>query len=457
MADAELTSESAEQALNSLSLLSGLAPEVRELVVASFVPVRYDFGETIVAAGDRPDGFYLLLSGTARVLAVADDGTEVSLNLLHEHDSFGEVGLLDGSPRTETVRAASEVRALRLDETVVSALARLHPSIRTALELQEGARRLADFLRVHSAFSRLPDEAVAPMLSALERVELEAGEHAIREGDPPGALFIVEHGRLHAFRGQDQAHHDTGYLRSGDIFGERALYRGARHEATVQALERCQLLRLDHSDFSALMAQHEEFRQRVEELVALEEHRRTPQVPLDFAELLPAHASEAAIVERGPDEDHVARGATLSELPGADAAALPPEPGVEGQARSRPRRWRRRPKFPLVRQLDETDCGAACVAMVCRHFGRDVALSHIRMAVGTGADGTSLRGVQRGGEHLGLEVRTIKASKERVHELPCPRSSTGAGTTGSCSTGSRGIASMWPTRRGDSGAWAGTS
>ena len=168
------------------------------------------------------------------------------------------------------------------------------------------------------------------------------------------------------------------------------------------------------------MAQHEEFRQRVEELVALEEHRRTPQVPLDFAELLPAHASEAAIVERGPDEDHVARGATLSELPGADAAALPPEPGVEGQARSRPRRWRRRPKFPLVRQLDETDCGAACVAMVCRHFGRDVALSHIRMAVGTGADGTSLRGVQRGGEHLGLEVRTIKASKERVHELPLP-------------------------------------
>ena len=216
MADAELTSESAEQALNSLccssAWLQGARARRRLLR-----PRSLDFGETIVAAGDRPDGFYLLLSGTARVLAVADDGTEVSLNLLHEHDSFGEVGLLDGSPRTETVRAASEVRALRLDETVVSALARLHPSIRTALELQEGARRLADFLRVHSAFSRLPDEAVAPMLSALERVELEAGEHAIREGDPPGALFIVEHGRLHAFRGQDQAHHDTGYLRSGDI------------------------------------------------------------------------------------------------------------------------------------------------------------------------------------------------------------------------------------------------
>ena len=58
--------------------------------------------------------------------------------------------------------------------------------------------------------------------------------------------------------------------------------------------------------------------------------------------------------------------------------------------------------------------------MVCRHFGREVAPSHIRMAVGTGADGTSLRGLQRGGEHVGLQMRAIKASKEHLDELPLP-------------------------------------
>jgi ATP-binding cassette subfamily B protein len=73
-----------------------------------------------------------------------------------------------------------------------------------------------------------------------------------------------------------------------------------------------------------------------------------------------------------------------------------------------------------VRQIDEMDCGAACVAMICRHYGREVAPSHIRMAVGTGAEGPSLRGLQRGGEHVGLEMHAVKASKEGLDQLPLP-------------------------------------
>ena len=40
----------------------------------------------------------------------------------------------------------------------------------------------------------------------------------------------------------------------------------------------------------------------------------------------------------------------------------------------RKRIWR----FPDVRQIDEMDCGAASLAMVCRHFGRAVSLARIR-------------------------------------------------------------------------------
>ena len=107
-----------------IPLLGGLAPDVRELVDASFVPVHYLFGETIFAAGDPADAFYVLGSGLARVVALADDGEEVSLALLRPGDTFGEAGLIDGSPRTATVRAAGDVDVLRLDASVFHALAR---------------------------------------------------------------------------------------------------------------------------------------------------------------------------------------------------------------------------------------------------------------------------------------------------------------------------------------------
>ena len=423
MASADLTSDANERALEQLPLLSVLVPEVRQLVVASFVPVRYEFGETIVAAGDPPDGFYVLGSGIARVLVAGDDGEEVSLNLLREGDSFGEAGLLDGSPRSATVRASSDVVALRLDASVFKALARLHRSVGEAFALQPQARRLADFLRAHSAFSRLPQSAILPMLQALEVVEAESGELVVREGDPPGSLFIVQDGRLHAFQGSESRPEGIRYLRSGDFFGELSLYLGVPRTASVQALEHCSLLQLDEDTFSALMSEHQAFRARVQERVELYERGRAPRVPLDFAELLPADAFEASVVEREPAEPELGEGVAVSELGSGSHAtgrAVPQPQERRGWWRRRPRWWRRRPRFPHVHQLDEMDCGAACVAMVCRHFGREVAASHVRMAVGTGADGTSLRGLQRGGEQVGLDMRVIKASKGRLEQVPLP-------------------------------------
>jgi ATP-binding cassette subfamily B protein len=415
MASAEITGVSKEQALADLPLLSVLAPDVRNLVAAAFTPSRYEFGETIFAAGDPPDGFYVISSGVVRVVVAGEDGEEVSLNLLRAGDSFGEGGFLDGSARTATTRAASVVEVLRLDASIFQALVQLHPTIGDAFVLQPRARRLADFLRVHSAFSRLPAAAIMPMLQALETVELEAGELAVREGDPPGALFIVEHGRLRAFQGSGDQRHDVQYLRTGDFFGELSLYLGVPRAASVEALEHCRLLRLDERTFAALMAEHAEFRQRVQERAKLYQRRQPAQLPLDFAELLPADASEAALVAQ-EHEGQLESGVELTTLDDGAPTRSHARPGpLERRVR-----FHGRPRFPHVRQLDEVDCGAACVAMICRHFGREVAPSHIRMAVGTGVDGTSLRGLQRGGEHVGLEMRAIKASKDRLDQLPLP-------------------------------------
>ncbi|MGH2888746.1 MAG: cyclic nucleotide-binding domain-containing protein, partial [Solirubrobacteraceae bacterium] len=405
MASSELTGAPHDE-LAELPALGVLPPDVRDLVAASFQPIGYRFGETIVAAGDPADAFYVVCSGIARVVGCGDDGKEVSLGLLRPGDSFGETGLLDGAPRTATVRAAADVRALRLDAPVFRALVRLHPGVGEAFELQARARRLAGFLAVHSAFSCLPTKAILPLLQDLDTVDLAVGEAAVREGEPADCLFIVERGRLHALTGAGDVRRDVRYLRSGDLFGERSLYLDEPRRATVEALESCRLLRLRRATFARLMDEHPAFRARVADLVRSYRLDRAAPVPLDFADLLPAAAVEAALAERPP-----------AELVGA----VPDLPAAGSATRRAPAHRRlRRPSFPLVRQLDEMDCGAACVAMVCRHFGRPVAASHIRMAIGTGADGTSLRGLQRGGEHVGLEVRAVKASKDRLNDLPLP-------------------------------------
>ncbi len=80
-------------------------------------------------------------------------------------------------------------------------------------------------------------------------------------------------------------------------------------------------------------------------------------------------------------------------------------------------------KYQVVLQYSEEDCGAACLATVAKHHGRNFALHRIREAVGTGARGTALLGLSRGAEVLGFNTRCVKASNEfieQLHNAPLP-------------------------------------
>jgi ABC-type bacteriocin/lantibiotic exporter with double-glycine peptidase domain len=74
-------------------------------------------------------------------------------------------------------------------------------------------------------------------------------------------------------------------------------------------------------------------------------------------------------------------------------------------------------RYPCVLQLAESDCGAACFATIAKHYGRTLAISHIRELVGTGQQGTSLLGLKRGAEALGFNVQGVKASPEILEQI----------------------------------------
>jgi ATP-binding cassette subfamily B protein len=84
------------------------------------------------------------------------------------------------------------------------------------------------------------------------------------------------------------------------------------------------------------------------------------------------------------------------------------------------RRAHRIRRVPFIRQIDETDCGAACLAMVCRHFGRAVSLTRVRELSHTGREGTSLKALCRAGTALGLAARPVKAKGAALEQIPLP-------------------------------------
>ena len=76
--------------------------------------------------------------------------------------------------------------------------------------------------------------------------------------------------------------------------------------------------------------------------------------------------------------------------------------------------------FPHVFQIDVTDSGAACLAMVCRHFNRPVSLSRIRQVVGAGPAGLSLSSLCRVANEFGLAARSVQALPRHLSDMPLP-------------------------------------
>ena len=398
-----LSDNEISETLARLPALSLLSDDVRALVAASFEPVSFPFGAVIVREGDLGDAFYVVARGTARVVRSGERGDEVALNILRAGDCFGEMALLEGTPRSATVRATGPVEAIRLERGVFLALTRSNPEVRAMFEAIGRQRSLWNFLRLQSAFGTLPGEVLANLAAGLEAVSVVAGEVVIREGETAGPMYIVQEGRLKA---SVQGTRVLGFLRAGDFFGERSLLLEEPRAATVEALTDAKLLRFPVELLQKLLSQFPEFRARLAERVEQYTYRQSARVPLDFAsEILPAElevvteTTSEALAPPSPDTRLVG----ASEL---DAGEAPVS--------------RRIKRFPHIYQLDEMDCGAACLAMICRHFGRSVSMSRVRAAVHTATDGTSLAGLTRGADALGLAARSVRASKSRLDELPLP-------------------------------------
>ncbi|HUR32406.1 MAG TPA: peptidase domain-containing ABC transporter [Vicinamibacterales bacterium] len=393
--------------LDELPVLRFLSDSARALVVRSFVATSYPFGRVIVEEGAQTDSMFVIVSGRARVLKQGERDAEITLNMLTTGDSFGEIELLEGAPRPATVRASSEVLALRLDRSVFQALLELNPDIRTYLELQVKHRRVQGFFRNFPAFSKLPAEAVVGMILAeLTPVNVDAGQGIFRPDDPVGPLYLIESGRVALYTVEGGQRRHLGERERGEYFGEVSVFRNQPREMGAEALEPCTLLTLGEDTFKRLLQSMPAFRAQMEERIAQYDYRSTASVPEGLEqELLPAGA--AAQRQVADDQADVQDEDTADEHPFA----------TDGHFVKRGRRIRR---MKVVRQIDEMDCGAASLAMICRHFGRAVSLSRIRQLVNTGQDGTSLRSLCRAAEELGLSSRSIKTSPRNLEKMPLP-------------------------------------
>src|SRR5882724_2083015 len=383
--------------LRRSSLFRFVSDEHFEAIEPLLQEEHYEFGEVIVKQGDPANSFYVLTSGRARALKIKPDGEEIPLGVLKPGDSFGEAALAEGGIRNATVRCSTAVDVLRIDRDDFLQLVRRVPDLKQYVETTGRDRALQSFLYQFSNFGRLPTPVLRGMIDRLKPVTIEKGDLIIREGDDAGPLYILQKGRARAFAGGDGQVRNLAFYREGDFFGELSILNGSRRAASVEAFSDCQLLSLEPNSVQDLRHRFPEFDKLLSERLALYQAKTEARIPLDFmTELLPAETQVQDKVEL--DGEHPPPEREDIEEPFADERGF-----FRKQAR-------RTHKIDYIMQIDEMDCGAASLGMICRHFGRKVSLARIRQLCHTATDGTSLKALVRSATALGMAARALKVS-----------------------------------------------
>lgn len=77
-------------------------------------------------------------------------------------------------------------------------------------------------------------------------------------------------------------------------------------------------------------------------------------------------------------------------------------------------------RFHIVYQKDSMQCGVACLAMICRHFGLRMSLGRLETLCAPTAEGVSLKGIADAAGALGFRTAAARVGTDDLKTLPLP-------------------------------------
>ena len=382
-----------EQRLRHTPLFSTLSDDLYQRFFEGAEIINFRLGAKICQTPEPSQGLFILLSGKVRALTNERGQQEVTLfTLTRPGDYFGEECLDGGTPSPYTVRASGETVIIRASTDAVHQIASVSHSFRDKLEQSRALARLCSLFKTSPALGRLTYGDIQGLLLRCRVLSAKAGESVPFAVGAIDGLCLVAAGEVEILDGEPAVRRP---VKPGEFFGLALLNRSEPgNESAALCLVDSKLLVLSKEAYDAL------------------EHRDASLAYNLKSVLYPGEFDESPLLEpdwTSPDSLLKASAFPLEE----DLEFLP----GEGLAR----RFRRAfHKYPFKLQQSEMDCGAACLAMVCSFYGKNINMNYIRDLADVGRHGTDMLSLAEAAETLGFVSRGLQATYAGLEQLKLP-------------------------------------
>ena len=324
-------------------------------------------------------GVYIVIRGKVRLL----DQQNNLLATIGQGESFGELDLFpDSNFQPYMARASISLKLCYLPQQYLQSLLSKYPDISKRFYRQALIWSLFCLCRQAMPSINLSFQEIKPALSWLKQHYFKAGKQITNLSDKT-KFWLLHCGQL------EQA--------SGKTITPGSIYIVSGKEEGWQATQGTELYTMSDDDWQKAL----EYLPALAELIKSDSTLKTNYT--QSSAIVPKPSSPIQTKTESPTQPQINR-------------AYFPTPTQKGS-----QLWQRLSRrYPFFAQHSAADCGAACLVMVGRYWGKNFSINRLRDIANVDRHGASLRGLAAAGESLGFAVRPIKASLDKLAEQSLP-------------------------------------
>lgn len=325
-------------------------------------------------------GIYIVVAGKVRLLDRADE----LIVTLEKGASFGESTLFPpNSFQPYSARASVNVQLCFLPSSLLQNLSYSYLTVRSHLEHQAVLRDWLLLSPQIAALRKIP--GLMQALSLLDRHDLPVGQLPTN----------LENQKLWLLR-QGQLLHPCGQqLTAGSIYAPSQL-----SDRSWQVAQPTELYSFTPDKWKTAL----DYLPQLSQLIS--------------SEALPVEAQKRFNPNKAIAGDFSTQATKFPESKNQKkiSKAYFPNPTVKvGQL------WQRfTRRYPYFQQQSASDCGAACLVMVSRYWGKHFSVNRLREIANVDRNGASLRGLAVAAESIGFTTRPVKASLDKLAQAGLP-------------------------------------
>ncbi len=368
--------------LGSVEIFSAFNASELETLAKSAELRSFEFGETVYNAGDPGDGLYVIKSGAVRIFT-EEQGKEISMGVRKAGEVFGEMAVVRDYPHESSVRASSKTELLFFPRERFAAVLGGNADAQTFIASYVAISSLGGFVsRLFKLRGKVKKNEIEEYIRSVGIKRVRAGKVILQQGSGEDRrLYVLRQGRVRLVHTEGKTEYPLGNLEQGEIFGEKSCLLRQEQPATVVAESDVVLLVIPEKTIHFILERNPKLRE------VLEERIRFFERDLERQKVLSERRNRPLLLDLW----------------------------------SRPESGERIIKrFRLVEQAEEMDCGAACLAMICRHYNIPMTLGKLRELANVTREGATLDSLARVGESLGFTTRGVQCTFQALlgFELP---------------------------------------